>query len=159
MIPLKTEHRGIIFRSRLEARWAVFFDSLDWKWSYESQSVPFKSGTYTPDFYLNELKFFAEVKPDVWPTKLETDKMRSAATYSHGVLMLQGHPAFRDYWSLTLNDERLVTLDGEIKPSTMERELNQRDFTMRYHAAVEKANTYRFDGYDNDREIIRKRYT
>ena len=32
-----TEYAGCLFRSRLEARWAVFFDTLNIKWEYEPE--------------------------------------------------------------------------------------------------------------------------
>jgi len=34
---IETSYKGYRFRSRLEARWAVFFDHLGWKWKYEHQ--------------------------------------------------------------------------------------------------------------------------
>ena len=34
MKPIETEYKGYRFRSRLEARWAVFFDALNIKWEY-----------------------------------------------------------------------------------------------------------------------------
>ena len=46
--PIKTEYSGIIFRSRLEARWAAFFDILGWDWVYE----PFDLDGWFPDFLL-----------------------------------------------------------------------------------------------------------
>jgi hypothetical protein len=41
-----TLYRGQQFRSRLEARWAAFFDLLRWEWVYE----PFDLGGWSPDF-------------------------------------------------------------------------------------------------------------
>jgi hypothetical protein len=35
--PIETHYRGCRFRSRIEARWAVFFDALGIKWSYEPE--------------------------------------------------------------------------------------------------------------------------
>lgn len=35
--PIETSYAGCRFRSRLEARWAVFFDALDIPWDYEPQ--------------------------------------------------------------------------------------------------------------------------
>ena len=32
---IETEYKGYRFRSRLEARWAVFFDACGVKWEYE----------------------------------------------------------------------------------------------------------------------------
>ena len=37
IIALPTKYAGIQFRSRLEARWAVFFDALKIKWEYEPE--------------------------------------------------------------------------------------------------------------------------
>jgi len=36
-----TKYRGILFRSRLEARWAAFFDKLGWEWRYEDEECYF----------------------------------------------------------------------------------------------------------------------
>jgi len=43
-----TLYRGIQFRSRLEAKWAAFFDNLGWPWEYE----PIDLDGYIPDFIL-----------------------------------------------------------------------------------------------------------
>ena len=32
---IETQYKGYRFRSRLEARWAVFFDALQVRWDYE----------------------------------------------------------------------------------------------------------------------------
>lgn len=63
--PISTEYNGYRFRSRLEARWAVFFDSLGIKWEYEPEGYDLnRYGWYLPDFYLPEPDYFAEVKPE-----------------------------------------------------------------------------------------------
>jgi hypothetical protein len=50
---IQTEYRGYKFRSRLEARWAVFFDALGVDWEYESQGYQLSNGEcYLPDFWL-----------------------------------------------------------------------------------------------------------
>lgn len=43
-----TVYAGVEFRSRLEARWAAFFDQLGVRWTYE----PFDGNGYIPDFLL-----------------------------------------------------------------------------------------------------------
>lgn len=51
--PIQTRYAGCLFRSRLEARWAVFFDELDIPWRYEHQGYDLgEAGTYLPDFLL-----------------------------------------------------------------------------------------------------------
>ena len=58
-----TLYKGIRFRSRLEARWAVFFDALGIEWTYEPNVDGAPAG-YLPDFDLGH--FYFEVKPDNW---------------------------------------------------------------------------------------------
>lgn len=36
---VQTEYKGYLFRSRLEARWAVFFDTLGIQWEYEPEGI------------------------------------------------------------------------------------------------------------------------
>lgn len=60
---IQTEYRGYKFRSRLEARWAVFFDALGVKWSYEVEGYELPSGWYLPDFHLTDYNIYVEVKP------------------------------------------------------------------------------------------------
>lgn len=59
---IETEYAGCRFRSRLEARWAVFFDHLDTPWEYEPQGLDLPSGRYLPDFWLPDMGIWAEVK-------------------------------------------------------------------------------------------------
>jgi hypothetical protein len=60
--PIETEYAGCRFRSRLEARWAVFFDHLEIPWEYEPQGFETSAGRYLPDFWLPEMRIWAEVK-------------------------------------------------------------------------------------------------
>lgn len=49
--PIETLYNGYRFRSRLEARWAVFFDALGVKYEYEPQGFDLGNGLYyLPDF-------------------------------------------------------------------------------------------------------------
>jgi hypothetical protein len=50
--PIETNYRGCRFRSRLEARWAVFFDTYGVPWEYERQGYELPSGRYLPDFWI-----------------------------------------------------------------------------------------------------------
>ena len=59
----ETEYKGYRFRSRLEARWAVFFDALDIDYEYEPEGfVLSNKQTYLPDFYLPFYNVYVEVK-------------------------------------------------------------------------------------------------
>jgi ribosomal protein L32 len=60
---LRTEYRGISFRSKLEAQWAKFHDSVAVRWDYEPETFEFSDGTlYMPDFFLPDSKQWFEVK-------------------------------------------------------------------------------------------------
>lgn len=60
---VETVYKGYRFRSRLEARWAIFFDSLGIKWEYEPEGIVLSNGkSYLPDFYLINFHCFFEVK-------------------------------------------------------------------------------------------------
>lgn len=63
--PIETRYKGYRFRSRLEARWAVFFDALGIEWEYEKEGYDLgEAGWYLPDFWLPEEELFIEVKPE-----------------------------------------------------------------------------------------------
>lgn len=51
MKPIQTKYKGYHFRSRLEARWAVFLDALGVTWEYEPEGFDLgEAGWYLPDF-------------------------------------------------------------------------------------------------------------
>jgi len=49
---IETAYKGYRFRSRLEARWAVFFDALGIEWQYEPEGFELEAGRYLPDFLI-----------------------------------------------------------------------------------------------------------
>jgi hypothetical protein len=83
---IETRYAGCRFRSRLEARWAVFFDSLGISWEYEPQGFELTPlsldqidrarethltiaertdehlGYYLPDFWLPKQELWLEIK-------------------------------------------------------------------------------------------------
>lgn len=59
MKAIETVYKGYRFRSRLEARWAVFFDALKLQWLYEPETMKFIAPGFTnfetwylPDFLI-----------------------------------------------------------------------------------------------------------
>lgn len=60
---LEASYSGRIFRSRLEARWAILMDLLDINWDYEPSHYQVGPELYyLPDFYLPDHRLWLEVK-------------------------------------------------------------------------------------------------
>ena len=70
---IETTYKGYRFRSRKEARWAVFFDNLGIKYEYEREGYDLNGTWYLPDFWLPEHECFIEVKGEK-PTNEEREK-------------------------------------------------------------------------------------
>ena len=86
---IPTVYAGVRFRSRLEARWAAFFDLAGIKWDYE----PFDLDGWAPDFMLRTDigHILVEVKPVDTDDYRETgDAFDKAFQYwsQHQVLLL-----------------------------------------------------------------------
>ena len=63
--PIETVYNGIKFRSRLEARWAIFFDAARIDYLYEAEGYKgFNDEWYLPDFFLPKFGVHCEVKPN-----------------------------------------------------------------------------------------------
>lgn len=61
--PIQTYYHGHHFRSRIEARWAVFYDALKVPWAYEMEGFELGAGVrYLPDFWLPEQDCWVEIK-------------------------------------------------------------------------------------------------
>lgn len=68
-------YRGNRFRSRLEARWASFFDLIEWPWTYE----PLDGAGYVPDFLVTgHRSMLVEIKPAADTTQLMTQAWAKA---------------------------------------------------------------------------------
>lgn len=53
---IETRYKDYRFRSRLEARWAVFFDALGIEWEYEKEGYDLDGEWYLPDFWLPNIQ-------------------------------------------------------------------------------------------------------
>jgi hypothetical protein len=75
MQAIDTFYNGNYYRSRLEARWAVFFDAMKIKYQYEPEGFKSIGSYYLPDFFLPEVTcrsnpktgVYIEIKPDSYP--------------------------------------------------------------------------------------------
>lgn len=67
---IETRYKNCRFRSRLEARWAVFLDAVKVPWEYEKEGFSLPSGAYLPDFWISNpmpewpyAGYWLEIKP------------------------------------------------------------------------------------------------
>ena len=72
--PIETYYNGYRFRSRIEARWAVFFDKMGIEYQYEPEGFDFGEVYYLPDFYLPKQKLWIEIKAE----EPNSDELRKA---------------------------------------------------------------------------------
>jgi hypothetical protein len=56
-----TEYKGIHFKSRLEARWAIFFDSLNIAYQYKPEEFEFEGIIIVPNFYLPQHDSYVKI--------------------------------------------------------------------------------------------------
>lgn len=69
--PIETYYNGYCFRSRLEARWAVFFDTLGVKYEYEPEGLIKNGIRYLPDFKVQCHGYRGECSDGSFPLFIE----------------------------------------------------------------------------------------
>lgn len=97
---IDTKYAGYLFRSRTEARWAVFFNALGIKFEYEVQGFDLNGIWYLPDFFISDHNDWIEVKGQE-PTDEEKEKCNALARASDkSVLIVVGIPSTEPqvYW-------------------------------------------------------------
>lgn len=125
--PIETEAFGRLFRSRLEARCAVFLEAMGLRWEYEPEGFELPSGRYLPDFKVYDSKllsgfYWLECKGGI-PTAREVQlarelsrATRAAVMFFNGAMFDEirkdyvksvNDPYLRDYW-----DELNARLDS-----------------------------------------------
>ena len=107
---IETEYKGYRFRSRLEARWAVFFDTLRIDWDYEPEGFDLgNEDLYLPDFWLPDVNMWAEVKAmEFSPDERRKCELLVKGT-GHPCLMLIGIPENKPYFAV----ESCYTFDND----------------------------------------------
>jgi hypothetical protein len=94
---IETCYKNYRFRSRLEARYAIFFDALGVQWEYEPEKYDLgQLGSYLPDFYFPEVRWHGEVKPNAPIARSDMAKMEFFDNHppknSLGLLYFIGQP-------------------------------------------------------------------
>jgi len=111
---IPTKYSGHTFRSRLEARVAVFFDQLRLSWEYEPEGYDLPiNGWYLPDFLLKKNE---KLKYDIWveckgkePTIEEDNKLNELActTGILGGFFISSETFKKNYRTLTTYPEKV----------------------------------------------------
>jgi len=90
--PKETYYDGYRFRSRLEARWAVFFNALGVPYDYEFEGFDLRERGYLPDFWLPQQECWVEIKPRRRGWFYSVKSARLSDHTGQKVLYIQGNP-------------------------------------------------------------------
>lgn len=175
---IETLYGGCRFRSRTEARWAVFFDAIGLEWEYEKEGFELPSGRYLPDFWFPKLKTWAEVKGGAFTDKERQKCLELVEATDCECIMLDGPPQGRTYWGYepawtAMDGERAETgprfLDfdlcsypqydrfyvsaGPAYPDTQESH-----YALNQAAALNAASSARFEFGQTPKSIVRKNW-
>ena len=81
---IETVYKNIRFRSRLEARWAVFFDTIGLPYRYETEGVDLDGVYFLPDFWLPKHNCWLVIRTRMPFSELEqSDDWYKADILSH----------------------------------------------------------------------------
>lgn len=128
---IETRYDGYKFRSRLEARWATFFNELDIEYHYEPEGYVLNGEPYLPDFWIPEWECFIEIKGQM-PTIQEHEKARLLALYTQKeVAVIYGNIGFpngsHNHSIYTFYPSTLT--ENHIDPQTGQRSYVKRSIT------------------------------
>lgn len=155
---IETHYKGYRFRSRLEARWAIFLDTLGADWRYEPEGFVLDGTPYLPDFWLPLSKpwgarthplglppqpgFYLEVKP-VELTAEEERLCRMLAIHSrHCVYAVAGNVGRDEFISYKWHPGNPENVCRQEKLS----EVGLNNFL--FYVVAEAAGNYEFDRLD-----------
>lgn len=169
---IETTYNNYKFRSRLEARWAVFFDALGIKYEYEPEGFDLGDGIwYLPDFWLRirgDWGIWVEIKPrsyfldatdlekelrfsiSLWQKWLEEGGHDSGYMYSHVYVLCGGE----------IGKHEIASFSRTMRPVW---DFNKKEWVDAFEVIVEHVDDEGFNmlGYfdwpDDDR--VKKAYT
>lgn len=115
---IETYYNGYKFRSRLEARWAVFFDACGIKYEYEPEGYEMDGVRYLPDFRLSNISnidddLFIEVKGVLKDN--DCIKLVSFIEKDNNLLLLRNIPSGKSREHFIKDIEDSFDEDNEIK--------------------------------------------
>lgn len=109
---IEASYSGHRFRSRSEARWAVWFDAMSIAYEYEPQGYAIGSECYLPDFFVPSWHVYFEVKPSSQlgePLLSERDRKKVGAFSAYAPLIISGgRPGFSLWYVLNMPLEKTI---------------------------------------------------
>lgn len=170
---IETTYRGIRFRSRTEARWAVMLDALGVLWEYEKEGYHLgEAGMYLPDFWLSRQQLWLEIKGQEPNEREEACAQALARHTERPVAIVVGSPREAEWDNRAVGsmfyplgpdrkldvDRKTTLYDCDGCRTFRVASLNDADWycggcgefvppfdTRRLSRAIEKANACRFD--------------
>lgn len=105
---IDTPYKGYLFRSRTEARWAVFWDKIGLPFEYEVEGYDLSGVWYLPDFSIAAWDAFVEIKSEE-PDAEAIEKCELLHKKSgKNVLLLYGQPWPDSYKALLFNSDSIA---------------------------------------------------
>ena len=151
--PIPTKYKHYTFRSRLEARWAIFFDGMGIKWDFEKEGFIINDTLYLPDFDLPTFQngCFVEVKPAEF-SEIELEKAINLVIATQRPLWKAvGVPDFKAYEIIFPDKEKTYTITGSPNFGIAENRMfidagviDPDRVSDRYLMAVENSRSYNF---------------
>lgn len=143
---IETRAYGCRFRSRLEARWAVFLTEAGFDWTYEPEGAALGSGRYLCDFQVtgpNGVQVWLEVKPKLAEGDQPDDPRWAELAAASGLMLftVRGMHRRGDRCD-TAHSARVFMPDGTVAEVIRLWQAGQ------YEAAWDAASGARFDGTD-----------
>ena len=131
--PIETKYKGIKFRSRAEARWAVFFDACGIKWDYEPEGyVVGDNLCYLPDFLIHNVGIRGSEKDgqtfDLYIEVKGSNKITSEEIEKIDKFSAVTNEEDREDWDKLLKNKKNILVVGSV-PQNLEdmRALNNED--------------------------------
>jgi hypothetical protein len=111
---IETVYNNIAFRSRLEARWAIFWDTLNVKYEYEPEKFDLGEIKYIPDFWLPEIEKWVEIKGQM-PNDTEVKKAHLLSTKTQqDIVIFSGLVQFQTFMCEYCAGSHYVTLPSGV---------------------------------------------
>lgn len=142
---IETRAYGCRFRSRLEARWAVFLTEAGFHWEYEPEGVMTSTGGYLCDFRVsrNDVTIWLEVKPKLAEGDQPDDPRWAELARTSGLMLftVRGMHRTGDTCA-TAHSARVWMPDGTVA------DVHRLWQGPEYDRAWDAASSARFDGTD-----------